>query len=147
VYPYMPTRPVTLVTGCDGSEMGCCANIPSPDTAAHRVMPDMRGFSATLASGWRGLSTFTPVRFFLPWLSHCLSRMGCGQSGKVSKTVDSCAALLRCVANAYEKHQNSVHTTRVQDIAVRCTHRFVQRMHEGKNPETKRTGSRRAALC
>src|SRR5262249_45629332 len=26
--PYMPTRPVTLVTGCDGSEMGCCANYP-----------------------------------------------------------------------------------------------------------------------
>ena len=89
----MPTRPVTLVTGCDGSEMGCCANIPSPDTAAHRVMPDMRGFSATLASDWRGLSTFAPVRFFLPWLRHCLSRMGCGQPGKVSKTVNSCIAL------------------------------------------------------
>jgi hypothetical protein len=82
--PYMPTRPVTRVTGCDGSEIGCCA------IARHRAAPpDMRGFSATLASDWRGLSTFGPVRFFLPWLRHCLSRMGCGQPGKVSKTVNT----------------------------------------------------------
>jgi hypothetical protein len=60
-------------------------------------MPDMRDFSATRGSDWRGLSTFAPVRFFLPWLRHCLLRMGCGQSGKVSKTVTSCVALLRCV--------------------------------------------------
>src|SRR5262249_24988856 len=56
--PTCRRAPVTLVTSCDGSEIGCCAN------ARHRAAPpDMRGFSATLASDWRGLSTFAPVRF------------------------------------------------------------------------------------
>src|SRR6516162_8593277 len=59
----MPARPVTRVTGYDGSEMGAAPITPSPDTAPHRLMPDMRGFSATLGSDWRGLSTFAPVRF------------------------------------------------------------------------------------
>ena len=63
--------------------------IPSPDTAPHRLIPDMRGFSATPAPIGVGS---------LHLRLHCLSRMGCGQSGKVSKTVNSCAALLRCVA-------------------------------------------------
>ena len=44
----MPARPVTRVTGYDGSEMGAAPITPSPDTAPHRLMPDMRGFSATL---------------------------------------------------------------------------------------------------
>src|SRR5262245_17945937 len=51
-------------------------------------MPDMRGFSATL--GPIGVGS-------LHLRLHCLSRMGSGQSSKVSKTVNSCAALLRCV--------------------------------------------------
>ena len=83
----MPSRIVTLVTGCDGLEMGCRANYPF---ARHRAAPrDTWGFLATLASDWRGLSTFAPVRFFLLWLRHCLSRMGCGQPSKVSKTLNS----------------------------------------------------------
>jgi hypothetical protein len=137
MYPYMPTRPVTLVTGCDGSEMGCCANYPF---ARHRAAPpDAVQLAWALYICARAL--------FLPWLRHCLSRMGCGQPGKVSKTVNSCAALLRCVANAYEKDQNSLHTTRVQDIAVRCTHRFVQRVHEGKNPPHKQKPTLHMPAC
>jgi hypothetical protein len=57
----MPSRIVTLVTGCDGLEMVCRANYPF---ARHRAAPsDMRGFSATPGSDWRGLSTFAPALF------------------------------------------------------------------------------------
>ena len=78
-------------------------------------MPDMRGFSATLASDWRGLSTFAPVRFFLPWLWHCLSRMGCGQSGKVSKTVNS--NVLLAIMKA---HAHGIDVLRRGDADPRC---------------------------
>jgi hypothetical protein len=104
---------------------------PSPDTAPHRLMPDMRGF---LSNPRVRLAWVCARALFLPWLRHCLPRIGMRQSSKVSKTVNSSAALLRCVANAYEKYQNSLHTARVQDIAN--TGRFVQRVHQGKNPRT-----------
>jgi hypothetical protein len=84
----MLTRAVSLVTGCDGSAR-------SPGTAPQRLMPDMRRFSATPGPIGLGFSTFALFAFFLLWLRQCLPRKGMRQSGKVSKTVNPCVALLR----------------------------------------------------
>jgi hypothetical protein len=44
-------------------------------------------------------SDFPPFAFFLLRLKQCLPRIGMRQSGKVSKTVNSCVALLRMRQN------------------------------------------------
>jgi hypothetical protein len=74
--------------------MGAAPITPSPDTAPQGLMPDMMGFSATPAPIGVGFYTLAPFAFFLLWLRQCLPRKGMRQSGKVSKTVNSCVALL-----------------------------------------------------
>src|SRR5215472_16494355 len=59
----MPPRPVTRVTGCDGSEMGCCANFPF---ARHRAAPPdawHEGFLSNPRVRLAWALTFAPVRF------------------------------------------------------------------------------------
>ena len=74
-------------------------------------MPDMRGFSATPGSD----CYIFACAFFLPWLRHCLSRMGCGQSGKVSKTVNS--NVLLAIMKA---HADGIDVLRRGDADPRC---------------------------
>ena len=78
-------------------------------------MPDMRGFSATLASDWRGLSTFAPGALFLTLAQALFVEDGVRSIRQVSKTVNS--NVLLAIMKA---HADGIDVLRRGDADPRC---------------------------